>query len=355
MGSKFFGLLFLLGFCLGTISGNAQGKRKPAQEPAPTLLEVPDKKSLSTFDVQQYLIELRKGTDSLIFKDKVDLTKRLSPVNEDTLSLTWSPTNQLVEIAEQVLINSIWVTAFEYYASWDSKKINIYDFDPNDFKDTVHIKLYDPFFGSNWNAPLKETKINSEFGFRRYRWHHGTDLKLTTGDPVFNVFDGIVRMKSYDRNGYGYYVLVRHRNGLETLYGHLSKISVEVGQEVRAGELLGLGGSTGRSTGPHLHFEIRYQGLSINLLRFLILTMADSRGMCTRLPPQVLTMSSKRERRLPSGKKRPEFRSNRPPIRGIHQPDYQAKRYIDPLYPQNRAKAEDKINRTKTHFQPDGW
>lgn len=264
MGSKFFGLLFLFGFCLGTISGNAQSKKKPAQEPAPPLLEVPDKKSLSTFDVQQYLMELRKGTDSLIFKDKVDLTKRLSPVNEDTLSLTWSPTNQLVEIAEQVLINSIWVTAFEYYASWDSKKINIYDFDPNDFKDTVHIKLYDPFFGSNWNAPLKETKINSEFGFRRYRWHHGTDLKLTTGDPVFNVFDGIVRMKSYDRNGYGYYVLVRHRNGLETLYGHLSKISVEIGQEVRAGELLGLGGSTGRSTGPHLHFEIRYQGLSIN-------------------------------------------------------------------------------------------
>lgn len=237
---------------------------KSAKEAAPELIEAPDKRKISTFDVQQYLIDLRRGTDSLIFKDKVDLTKRLSPVNEDTLSLIWAPTNQLVEISEQVLINSIWVTAFEYYASWDSKKINIYDFDPKDFKDTVHIKLYDPFFGSNWTAPLKETKVNSEFGFRRFRWHHGIDLKLTTGDPVFSAFDGIVRMRSYDRNGYGYYVLVRHRNGLETLYGHLSKISVEVGQEVRAGDILGLGGSTGRSTGPHLHFEIRYQGLSIN-------------------------------------------------------------------------------------------
>lgn len=264
MGSKFLRLFFLFSLCLGAILANAQNERKPTQEPAPTILEVPDKRNISTFDVQQYLIDLRKGTDSLIFKDKVDLSRRLSPVNEDTLSLIWAPTNQLVEISEQVLINSIWVTAFEYYASWDSKKINIYDFDPKNFKDSVQIKLYDPFFGSNWSPPLKDTKINSEFGFRRYRLHHGTDLKLSTGDPVFNVFDGIVRMKSYDRNGYGYYVLVRHRNGLETLYGHLSKISVEIGQEIRAGEVLGLGGSTGRSTGPHLHFEIRYQGLSIN-------------------------------------------------------------------------------------------
>lgn len=264
MGLRFLGWFFLVSLCMGVFSAHAQNKRKAVQEPAPVLQEGPDKRNISTFDVQQYLIDLRKGTDSLIFKDKVDLTKRLSLVNEDTLSLIWAPTNQLVEISEQVLINSIWVTAFEYYASWDSKKINIYDFNPKDFKDTVHIKLYDPFFGSNWSAPLDDTKINSEFGFRRYRWHHGTDLKLRTGDPVYSVFDGIVRMKSYDRNGYGYYVLVRHRNGLETLYGHLSKISVEIGQEVRAGEIIGLGGSTGRSTGPHLHFEIRYQGLSIN-------------------------------------------------------------------------------------------
>ena len=261
---KIFGILLFFALSINTFDANAQGKGKPVEKPIPEVTDIPDKRKISTFDVQQYLIDLRKGTDSLIFREKVDLAKRLSPVNEDTLSLAWAPTNELVEISEQVLINSIWVTAFEYYASWDSKKINIYDFDPKDFKDTVQIKLYDPFFGSNWKSPLNETKINSEFGFRRYRWHHGTDLQLNTGDPVFSAFDGIVRMKSYDRNGYGYYVLVRHRNGLETLYGHLSKISVEIGQEVKAGDILGLGGSTGRSTGPHLHFEIRYQGLSIN-------------------------------------------------------------------------------------------
>lgn len=264
MGSGFFKMLFFITLCISTFAAFAQGIPGQLKEQAPVVKDLPDQGKISTFDVQQYLIDLRKETDLLIFKDKVDLTKRLSPVHEDTLSLIWAPTNQLVEISEQVLINSIWVTAFEYYASWDSQKINIYDFDPEDFKDTVQIKLYDPFFGSNWNAPLEDTKINSEFGFRRYRLHHGTDLDLNTGDPVFNAFDGIVRMRSYDRNGYGYYVLVRHRNGLETLYGHLSKISVEVGQEVKAGEVLGLGGSTGRSTGPHLHFEIRYRGLSIN-------------------------------------------------------------------------------------------
>src|SRR5690606_36952489 len=168
MVSKILGWLFPFVLCMGIISAHAQIKGKPGQEPAPVVQEAPDKRNISTIDVQQYLIELRKGTDSLIFKDKVDLTKRLSLVNEDTLSLIWAPTNQLVEISEQVLINSIWVTAFEYYASWDSKKINIYDFNPKDFKDTVHIKLYDPFFGSNWSAPLDDTKINSEFGFRRY-------------------------------------------------------------------------------------------------------------------------------------------------------------------------------------------
>ncbi|WP_143960985.1 M23 family metallopeptidase [Litoribacter populi] len=235
-------------------------KNTPKTQP----IEAPSTRSLETFDVQQYLKNLRKETDSLIYKDYVNLKKRLSPISEDTTTLIWAPTNQLVKVSEQIMIDSIWVTAFEYYSSWDSQKINIYNFNPKDFKDTVQIKLYDPFFGSNWHVPLLETRITSDFGFRRIRWHHGTDLKLNTGDPIHSTFDGIVRIKSYDRNGYGYYVVVRHKNGLETLYGHMSKILVEVGQEVRAGDVLGLGGSTGRSSGPHLHYEIRYQGLSIN-------------------------------------------------------------------------------------------
>ncbi|WP_040671072.1 peptidoglycan DD-metalloendopeptidase family protein [Nitritalea halalkaliphila] len=221
-------------------------------------------KDMRLYDPDKYLEEVTRVTDSILFRGHEGLKKRLSIVAEDTLSLIWAPTNQLVQVSEQVLIDSIWVTAYEYFSSWDSRKINIYDFDPKNFTDTLYVKLFDPFFGSNWAMPLDETHITSEFGFRRYRWHHGTDLRLRTGDPVYSTFDGIVRMRSYDRNGYGYFVLVRHKNGLETLYGHLSKIDVEVGQEVKAGDILGRGGSTGRSTGPHLHYEIRYQGLSIN-------------------------------------------------------------------------------------------
>ncbi|MCR9016629.1 M23 family metallopeptidase [Aquiflexum gelatinilyticum] len=264
---KIKGLWILIALLLGmgSIQSHAQIfpkiiKKKSIDQPKSN----PLLRDLRLFDPDKYLQDITKTTDSLLFKDYVELKKRLSIVAEDTISLDWAPTNQLVQVSEQVLIDSIWVTAFEYYSSWDSKKINIYDFNPKEFKDTVQIKLFDPFFGTDWKMPLDETRITSEFGFRRYRWHHGTDLKLNVGDPVYSAFDGIVRIRSYDRNGYGYYVVVRHKNGLETLYGHLSKFRVEVGQEVKAGELIGLGGNTGRSTGPHLHFEIRFQGLSIN-------------------------------------------------------------------------------------------
>jgi murein DD-endopeptidase MepM/ murein hydrolase activator NlpD len=89
------------------------------------------------------------------------------------------------------------------------------------------------------------------------------DLPLTTGTPVHAAFNGQVRVSRYTK-GYGNLVIVRHENGLETFYGHLSERKVEVGEWVNAGHIIGLGGSTGRSTGPHLHFETRYQGFSFD-------------------------------------------------------------------------------------------
>jgi len=115
------------------------------------------------------------------------------------------------------------VTAYEHYSSWDSNKIDIYNFDLKNFKDSVNIRLYDPFFGYDWKMPLDSTPVTSGFGYRWRRWHYGTDLDLNTGDPVYSGFDGIVRIKSYDRYGYGYYIVIRHKNGLESVYGHLSK------------------------------------------------------------------------------------------------------------------------------------
>jgi murein DD-endopeptidase MepM/ murein hydrolase activator NlpD len=86
------------------------------------------------------------------------------------------------------------------------------------------------------------------------------DLDCNTGDPIYSTYDGIVRVVAYNGGGYGRFVLVRHYNGLETLYGHLSKQTVEVGQLLKAGDMVGLGGNTGRSYGDHLHYENRYEG-----------------------------------------------------------------------------------------------
>ena len=108
-----------------------------------------------------------------------------------------------------------------------------------------------------------QTKVFSRFGMRRGRRHQGVDLPLKTGTPVVAAFDGRVRASTYNK-GYGNLVIIRHENGLETYYGHLSKREVEVGDWVHAGDEIGLGGSTGRSTGPHLHFEIRYQGFAFD-------------------------------------------------------------------------------------------
>jgi murein DD-endopeptidase MepM/ murein hydrolase activator NlpD len=126
----------------------------------------------------------------------------------------------------------------------------------------VHIN--DSLANINWTLPVTNTRITSPFGFRRYRWHYGTDLKVFYGDPIVAAFDGIVRIVDYERYGYGRYVVLRHLNGLETLYGHMSKTELKVGDQVKAGDEIGLGGSTGRSTGTHLHFEIRYQGNAID-------------------------------------------------------------------------------------------
>ena len=110
---------------------------------------------------------------------------------------------------------------------------------------------------SSYRCP-RQGKVYSPFGPRRRRRHQGVDLPLHTGDPVYAAFDGKVRLSKYHR-GYGNLVIIRHENGLETFYGHLSRREVEPGDWVRAGEVIGLGGSTGRSNGPHLHFETRYQ------------------------------------------------------------------------------------------------
>lgn len=112
--------------------------------------------------------------------------------------------------------------------------------------------------------PTPSRKINSPFGPRWGRQHEGLDIKVYIGDTIRAAFDGKVRICKYNGGGYGYYIVIRHPNGLETLYGHLSKQIVKKDQIVRAGEPIGLGGNTGKSNGSHLHFETRVLGQPIN-------------------------------------------------------------------------------------------
>jgi len=111
-----------------------------------------------------------------------------------------------------------------------------------------------------------QTKVYSGYKYRRSRPHNGVDLSLHTGDTIRAAFNGVVRFSSGGAatGGYGNLIVIRHTNGLETYYGHLSKRLVETDEPVKAGEIIGLGGSTGRSTGPHLHFETRYMGQSFD-------------------------------------------------------------------------------------------
>lgn len=144
-----------------------------------------------------------------------------------------------------------------YTEGWNSRSVN--PFKESDVPNSAVIDVTNfaiPHFG----------KMTSNYGYRaRFgRMHKGVDIGLKMNDTVRAAFDGKVRLVNYEAKGYGKYVIIRHPNGLETVYGHLNKQLVKPDQVVKAGEPIGLGGNTGRSTGPHLHFETRYMGYAIN-------------------------------------------------------------------------------------------
>lgn len=114
--------------------------------------------------------------------------------------------------------------------------------------------------------PTPSRQITSGYGYRRAfrRVHKGLDIKVYIGDTIRAAFSGKVRIVDYESGGYGNYVVIRHNNGLETVYGHLSKQLVSENQVVKVGEPIGLGGNTGLSTGSHLHFECLFLGKAID-------------------------------------------------------------------------------------------
>lgn len=149
---------------------------------------------------------------------------------------------------------------------WNTTATNAYtDVELNSFPDATPIQLVDSL--RSYHYPYIG-RITSRYGPRRGRAHQGLDMSLKVGDPVYAVFDGKVRLSKAAGN-YGNLVIIRHNNGLETYYAHLSERSVQMGDWVVAGQQIGLGGNTGRSTGPHLHFEVRYRGQSFDPERII--------------------------------------------------------------------------------------
>ncbi len=151
-----------------------------------------------------------------------------------------------------------------FYGNWDSYQIHP---QINSFEDNIKLVLQDTLNNCSFYPPLKGL-ITSNFGWRDGRSHHGIDIDLQVWDPVHAAFDGMVRVARHHPT-YGRVVIVRHYNGLETLYAHLHRLKVKPGDVVEAGQVVGLGGSSGRSTGSHLHFETRFRGRSLNPRSFI--------------------------------------------------------------------------------------
>ena len=177
-----------------------------------------------------------------------DLLARQAPVDKKMKSVDTLTFQQLLDREYSGL------PAEDLYADWENKYAHRATQLPDEYK----IDLRD------FCMPTPSRVITSNFGPRWRRQHKGLDIKVYVGDTIRSAFSGMVRMVKYEAAGYGKYIVIRHDNGLETIYGHLSKQLVKENQRVKAGDVIGLGGNTGRSTGSHLHFETRLLGQPIN-------------------------------------------------------------------------------------------
>ncbi|MDF2449338.1 MAG: peptidase [Bacteroidota bacterium] len=150
--------------------------------------------------------------------------------------------------------------ATSFYHDFDES--TVFSVTPDiEFPETQVIKIESDSLGEYHHPIIGQ--VNSKFGWRDGRMHKGIDINLNKGDAIVAAFDGMVRI-AQAKGAYGNVIIIRHYNGLETVYAHLSKLKVKPGEVVVAGQLIGLGGSTGRSSGPHLHFEVRFKGQALN-------------------------------------------------------------------------------------------
>lgn len=224
------------------------------------------------------LAALKKKAEPIVVHDTVyvEIIEREYEIVADTLYLYGDSANELPRYMTIVMAGDTLfyknlipdaememdgIPASDMYSDiWQNYRVNPYNFPIDSIKAPVELDL------NGFRIPHPGA-ITSPYGPRKARYHYGTDLRVAVGDSIRAAWDGVVRIVGWDPRGYGRFVVIRHDNGLETVYGHLSMALFDENERIFAGEVLGLGGNTGRSTGPHLHWEIRYLGNAFNPTR----------------------------------------------------------------------------------------
>lgn len=214
-----------------------------------------------------------KNIIKTIFLSSVLAFSAQSAKAQDRLALQ-APVDRRVNTLDTMVINRLKEAeekeepASDLYDDWN----NTYAHRQTTLPDVYKIDL------RGFVIPTPSRVITSNFGRRWGRNHQGMDIKVYIGDTICSAFSGRVRIVKYNANGYGKYIVIRHNNGLETIYGHLSRQLVRENQYVQAGQPIGLGGNTGRSTGSHLHFETRLCGVALNPALFFDFANQDVTG-----------------------------------------------------------------------------
>ncbi|MBQ1906400.1 MAG: peptidoglycan DD-metalloendopeptidase family protein [Bacteroidales bacterium] len=212
----------------------------------------------------------KKKAEILVPRPALQPVKSLDPLNPDVIPMdtldTSSPARKIILYTDNTwrywIDGDVASADTTFTKHWNTNP-DAYGLQYDNFPIRSYVWLMDSTDRYHFPGSITPTKVSSRYGRRRGRYHRGTDMPMPKGSEVYATFDGKVRVAKYS-SGYGNLVVIRHSNGLETFYGHLSQINVKQDQWVEAGQVIGLCGATGRASGSHLHYEVRYLGYAID-------------------------------------------------------------------------------------------